>query len=114
MQGFRYPLSVDGGSLELEYKYPRLVKNAIVSGLYTKAEERVMRPEYGLEPQEFQSVGNIAEVLASIRASIELALEGYPETTFDLRGSINDSGAIDVVVVYQCQDEPPERVEVTI
>lgn len=114
LQGFSYPLSLYGGSLVLENKFSKLVRNAILSGLYTTIEERVMRPEYGLDPQEFQSVSNIVDILATLRGAIDVALEDYADVSFDLRGSVSEDGRIDVVVVYQCPDEAPNRIEVTL
>lgn len=114
MQGFVYPLKLDNKGVKVTDDYAQLVKNAIVSGILTKQEERVMRPEYGLESQEFDVVSDIVTTLAKIRDTVTLALEGYPDVSFELRGSINDSGLLDVLVTYTSPDIAPESVTVTI
>lgn len=114
MRGFVYPLAINGGTLEVTDHYPTIVKNAIKSGLLTQTEERVMRPEYGLNAQEFQSIQNMSDILAEVRSAIAIALEGFSDVSFELRAAINEDGRLDIVVVYQVNEEAPERVEITI
>ena len=114
MQGFVYPLEVFRGSLKLTSDYPTLVKNAILSSLNTELEERVFRPTYGLDPQEFQAVDNLTAIFATIRQAIAEGLENYPEVSFDLKGRIDDSGMVEVVVGYITPDGLSGSVEVAI
>ena len=114
MQGFVYPLEVSKGSLRLTSDYPTLVKDAIVSSLNTELEERVFRPDYGLDPQEFQAVDNLVTILATCRQAIALGLEDYPDVDFDLRGRIDDSGMVVVWVVYSVADSVSGNVEVAL
>ena len=111
MQGFVYPLEVFRGSLKLTSDYPTLVKNAILSSLNTELEERVFRPTYGLE---FQAVDNLTAIFATIRQAIAEGLENYPEVSFDLKGRIDDSGMVEVVVGYITPDGLSGSVEVAI
>lgn len=114
MQGIVYPLEVSKGSLKLTSDYPTLVKNAILSSLNTELEERVFRPIYGLDPQEFQTVDNLVTILATCRQAIALGLEDYPDVDFDLRGRIDDSGMVVVVVAYSVADSIDGKLEVIL
>ena len=114
LNGFQYPLELFGGNLAIQKSYPQLVKNAILSGLYTQAEERVFRPEYGLEDAVFRSVQDTVAMLQGIREKIEVALETYEGVTFELMGGINDNGQMDVIVIYITPDEMPITIEATI
>lgn len=112
--GFVYPFETYQGSLKLTSDYPTLVKNAILSSLNTELEERVFRPTYGLDPQEFQAVDNLATVLSTCRQAIALGLEDYPDVDFDLRGRVDDSGVVEVVVAYSVADSISGSVEVAV
>ena len=114
LNGFQYPLELSGGNLKVQQDYPQLVRNAILSGLYTQEEERVLRPNYGLNDAVFRSISDTVAMLQSIREKIELALETYTGVTFELMGSINDSGLLDVVVVYITPNEAPVTLKATI
>lgn len=112
--GFIYPFEVYQGSIKLTSDYPTLVKNAILSSLNTELEERVFRPTYGLDPQEFQAVDNLATVLTTCRQAIALGLEDYPDVEFDLRGRVDDSGMVEILVVYNVADSISDSVEVVV
>lgn len=114
MTGLSYPLSVANGSLSLTKDYPSLVKEAILSCIWTKQEERVMRPEYGREDSEFISVNNLVDILSSLRQSVQLGLEGYPDASFELLGGIDDNGLVEIQVIYQCSDGLERSIKVTI
>lgn len=114
MKGLQYPLKLSGGNLETTVTYADLVRNAIYSGLQTKLEERVMRPEYGLDPQEFQTVNSVILVLGVVRKTISDALSGYPEVTFEAKASMAEDGLMDILVIYICPDEEPRTLEIRI
>ncbi len=114
LRGLSYPLSLNGGNLAIDSEYPKLVRNAIFSGLLTQEEERVMRPEYGLEPPEFKTVTDVVANLQAIKSKLAIALEGYPDVDFELRGAINEDGRMDVIVIYQVSDETPTSLSVTL
>ncbi len=114
MQGLIYPLRLSGGNLETTKNYADLVRNAIFSGLQTQLDERVFRPEYGLDPQEFQAVSSVVTVLGIIRQTIVDALVGYQDVTFEAKASIADNGLMDVLVIYICPDEAPRTLEIQL
>ena len=100
-----YPLTVDDfGRLSVVTDYPTKVKQAIVSALLTEEDERVYRPEYGRDVQAFDTSGDVVALLARLRDTLALGLEGYPDVTFELSGSLGDTGALEVEVYYQCPD----------
>lgn len=113
MASVGYPLSVSYGSLELTDDYPTIVKQAILSALQTELEERSYVPEYGLPRSEFESVSSIVSMMAICRQAISEGLEGYSGVTYDLRGSIGDSGLLTLLVSYQVL-ETTGRLEVLI
>ena len=104
MQGLKYPLEIAKGGLVLTKRYENLVEDAIQSSVRTRTEERVMRPEYGREDEEFQAVNSIVELLGNLRRAIVIGLEGYPEVVFELSGAINEMGLVDVTVGYSCPE----------
>ncbi len=114
MKGLVYPLALLGGNLETTENYVGLVRNAIYSGLQTQLEERVFRPDYGLDPQEFQAVNSVIIVLGVVRQAIESALEDYSDVTFEAKASIADDGKMDILVIYVCPDEEPKTLEVRV
>lgn len=114
MQGLIYPLRLSGGNLETTKNYADLVRNAIYSGLQTKLDERVFRPTYGLDPQEFQIVHSVVIVLGIVRQTIVDALEGYPDVTFEAKAAIADDGLMDILVIYICPDEAPRTLEIRL
>ena len=101
MQGLKYPLTIAKGSLVYSSEYQDLVGNAIISSLKTRTEERVMRPEYGREDEEFQSISSLVDILARLRRTILVGLEGYDGVSFELSGWLREDGLLDVSVLYR-------------
>lgn len=114
MAGLKYPLEIVNGGLRVSKDYPSLVLSAILSSVNTRTEERVMRPEYGREDEEFQSVSSLVDTLGNLRQTITLGLEGYPDVTFELSGSISEGGLVEATVAYQCPDGLERTVEVSL
>ena len=114
IRSLRYPLEALNGKLVLTDSYPVIVGQSILAALQTRLEERVYRPEFGLPDHTFDSIGNLALILAEVRGTIELAIaEDFPEVTFQVLGGVNDDGRLDLTVAYQ-SPEFSDRVEVTI
>lgn len=114
MQGFRYPLTISNGSLEVTDDLPKLVSGAILSSILTLREERVFRPEYGRDEQVFDSINSLVDLLGSLRRAIATGLEGYPQVTYELLGSIGDDGRAYIQVLYTCPDEIERTIEVSL
>lgn len=114
MTGLKYPLEASNGGLELVTTYPAKVGQAILSALATELEERVLRPEYGLDPQDFTTISDITMILVTIRETIERGLEDLSGVTFDLRGTINDDGMVAVLISYMVAEGTQGQLEVVI
>lgn len=104
--GFNYPLSFDAyGSILLVSDYPERVKQAMLSALLTRLEERVWFPEYGLNDREFRAAYPLPQQLRIIRECLDLALAGFPDVSYLLRGAILEGGKVYVEVLYQVAEE---------
>lgn len=114
MTRLSYPLEASNGSLKLVTDYPNRIGQAILSAVATELEERVLRPEYGLDPQEFNTISDITMILATIRETVERGLEDLPGVTFDLRGALNDDGMVAVLISYMVADGSRGQLEVTL
>lgn len=114
MQGFRYPLTISSGSLDITDELPKLVSGAILSSVLTLQEERVFRPDYGRDEQVFTCVNSLVDLLGSLRRAIAIGLEGYPQVNYELLGSIGDDGRAYIQVLYTCDDELERTIEVAL
>lgn len=114
IRSLRYPLQAVNGKLVLTDSYPVIVGQCILAALQTRLEERVYRPEFGLPDHTFDSISNLALILAEVRTAIELAIaEDFPEVTFQVLGGVSDDGKLDLQVAYQ-SPEFSDRVEATL
>ena len=92
MSGLSYPLTANNGSLLIVSTYIDRVGQALLSSLQTRLEERVYRPEYGLDDQEFQTTSRLTDILNTIRQALETGLEGFDDVELDIRGTFTDDG----------------------
>lgn len=95
-----YPLTVINGKIATTSDYSTIVTQVILASVMTKLEERVFFPEYGVDERLFSTVDVMPIVLVDVRRSIEQGLEEYPGVSFELYGSINDTGVLSIDVVY--------------
>lgn len=107
MQGISYPLQLNGnGGLELKQD-DDLVQSLIFSFFETYPLENPMRPKYGFNSELFTSQQRYDP---SINLANRLA-EFIPNTAFEVRTQINDSGERELLVYWQYNNNP-RRVEV--
>lgn len=100
--GLTYPLKCVDGSLVTISDYAKLVEQAIIHTINTKVGELVWHPEYGTGYLVLDKT--TPEILREIRAALELSLLSYPDVAFKLFASLDDSGMVNLLVVYQCPD----------
>lgn len=115
MKAVKLPLQVLDGRVILTDDYPTIVKQNIVSAIVTYQDERVYRPEFGLEDPVFTAIDTVPGMLGLVKTAIAGALaEDFPEVTYTVLGSVNDDGKLDIVVNYRVGDSDPDQVEITV
>lgn len=113
VRGISYPLGVSNGQLSLSQDY-ELVEQHIVSVLETKPFERVLRADYGLLDQIYNTL-DPQEIDSYITLSIQ---EQVPEVT-DLEISGNwqrkaDQGVYNVTLSYRVNGAPQPPLNLSL
>lgn len=108
----KYPIAAANGSLVLTTDYPGRVKEAVISGLMTIVDERVMRPDFGRSYEPFDAY-RLPDLLRDCRGAVTRSLADYPEVSFRLTATPDD-GAVLVTCYYQAPDLDPGEVSTTI
>jgi len=115
MKAVKLPLQAIDGRVLYTGDYPNIIKQNIISAIITYQDERVYRPEYGIDDPVFTAVDTVPGVLGLVKNAIAGALEEtFPEVTYTVLGSVNDDGKLDIVVNYRVGDSDPDQVEITV
>ena len=108
MTTFKYPLEVLNGTLVLTSDYTRTIPEVIAHILQTQITERVLNPEFGIEPTEFNNFYNLPSLLRSLEESLAFGLVEYPGASVRLVGYADDSGTIPVTCFYDIDETSGE------
>lgn len=101
LRGIAYPLAIANGSLVLATDTD-LIKGHIISVLETEPLERVMRPGYGTPDFLFNAVQDIHLIAQYVRQALEREIAA----TFEVTGSLDDSGAGVLSVLWSVDGVP--------
>lgn len=109
--GINFPLTIDPikGNLVIASE-AELLKGHILSWLQTEVRERVMRPLYGLKDPLFNSSGSLQSLLSEIDSGLK---KYVPGASFQVKGSINDSGQVVVLVYWYYLNEEQNPLSIT-
>lgn len=103
MTSLTYPLQVVDGKLVTTSSYPEIVRQAILSAIMTKQEERIFHPDdYGTEEILFSTV--LPQTILNINQAITNGIIDLPDVLFDTYGHIDDLGVLTVTVVYSVEE----------
>jgi len=115
MAGFKYPLDLDKyGSIVLTDSYQDTVREAILSALSTRTEERVWWPDYGLDDMELRTAYPLSKQLIPFRKCLNYALAEFPDVSYELQASVNDTGVLTVYVLYAIAGYDDDTLEYTV
>lgn len=115
MKAVKLPLHATDGRVMLTDDYPTIVKQNIISAIITYQDERVYRPEFGIEDPVFTAIDTVPGMLGLVKTAIAGALdEDFQDITYTVLGSVNDDGKLDLVVKYRVGDSDPDQVEITV
>jgi hypothetical protein len=95
----RYPLAVLNGSLVYQLE-ENVVKEAILSALFTYQNERVLNPGYGSDPGVFKLLPELGDVLVELEGRVSESLSEYGDVTLTFYGSMSEEGLLDLSVLY--------------
>ena len=113
IRGLSYPLGVSNGQLTLSQDF-QLVEQHIVSVLETRPFERVLRADYGLKDQIFDTL-NPQEIDSYIILSIQ---EQVPEVTdLEISGDWErkaDQGTYNVTLQYRVNGVPQPPLNLSL
>lgn len=102
MTALQYPLTVTNGKLVTTSSYPEIVRQAIISAIMTKQEERILVPEYGTTELVFTTY--LPQTLLDINQAIKDGIQDLPNVLFDTYGYIADSGVLVLTVSYTVEE----------
>jgi hypothetical protein len=115
MKAVKLPLQAVDSRVLLTDDYPTIVKQNIIAAIVTYQDERVYRPEFGIDDPVFTAIDTVPGMLGLIKTAIAGALdEDFPDVTYNVLGSITEDGRLDLVVNYRCGDADPDSLETTI
>jgi hypothetical protein len=95
----RYPLAVFNGSLVYQLE-DNVVKEAILSALFTYQNERVLNPGYGTDLEVFKLLPELGDILGELENRVSESLSEYGDITLTFYGSMAEEGLLDLSVLY--------------
>lgn len=101
IKGINFPLSITAGNLVVSSDEADLYRGHILSWLQTQPKERVMRHSYGMQDYLFETISDLSIITSSIKRGLQ---EYIPEVNFEIQGSINDLGEVEIYVYWTYQN----------
>jgi hypothetical protein len=112
IRGLAYPLQVQNGSLAL-VEDAASVEQQIISVLETRPFERIMRADYGLMDDTFETVSPAA-IDSKISDAITQQVGGIEDLSVRGNWTNGDSGLYSVVIVYTIQGTPQPPLSLSL
>lgn len=104
IRGFSYPLQVSNGSIQLA-EDENLIEQQIISVLETRPFERIMRADYGLPDNVFETL-NPAAIDSKISEAIIEQVGGIEDLAVRGAWTAGDNGIYALNILYTVRGEP--------
>ncbi|ANV88502.1 hypothetical protein [Picosynechococcus sp. PCC 7117] len=105
----KFPLTVANGSLQVVSGADR-IRSHILHYLQVFKDERVMRPEYGIDDYLFDNVSNVTAITSDLLAGLNRYI---PEAQFSVNGTVNDLGEV-LINIYWLYEDVESSFEITL
>lgn len=114
IRGLAYPLQVSNGGLQLA-EDESIVEQQIISVLETRPFERIMRADYGLPDNVFETI-NPAAINSKISEAILEQVGGISDLSVDGAWTGGDNGIYAVTITYSVRGalQPPLTLSLVV
>lgn len=112
IRGLTYPLEVSNGSLKL-VEDERIVEQQIISVIETRPFERVMRADYGLPDNTFDTI-EPAAIDAKISEAVVEQVGGISDISVKGSWTNAENGVYNVEILYTVSGEPQPPLELSL